>query len=231
MAGPEDGPGTEHGLPAGDVVPRGADVGPGGDRRADLDLDVGDDALGLAPRAAVPRVGVLHHHHRVRARRERRAGEDAHRLAGAHRRLRWRTGRDGADDRERHRSARHVGGADGEPVDGRVGERRDVLGRDHVDRRDASEGVGERDGDGPERPALGQHSPLARRRGGRGSQTALAHRAGRAIARSPGRRRRGRARTRPTRGGSRPWRRCRSGRGRRSSPACRGPPRAAPSRR
>ena len=101
-------------------------------------------------------LGVLHHHDGVGARRQRRAGHDAHGLA------RLRPASVGAAPAARtpttsqlDRRAGGVGGPHGVAVDGGVVERRDVLGRDATSSAvHAAERVAQ--GDGHERRAAGR---------------------------------------------------------------------------
>jgi hypothetical protein len=105
---------------------------------------VGADQDGVALDA-----GLLDRHHRVGPRRHRPAGHDADRAARLDGRQPAGAGEDLAGDPEADRGGLagpgQVGPADGEPVHGRVGERRQVLGRGHVVGQDAAEGVGQPD--------------------------------------------------------------------------------------
>ena len=113
--------------------------------------------------------GLLHRHHRVRPRGQRAAGHDADGRARLDGGQPAGPGEHLAGDLQGHRGrlagAGQVGPAHGEPVHGRVGERRQVLGRGDVGGQDAPDGVGQ-----PGLPDRERGQPLEHARPGLGER-------------------------------------------------------------
>ena len=129
-------------------------------------------ATGSRTRIASPsRVGVLLDQDRVGAVRHRRAGEDAHRLAGAERAGEALAGARHADDLKR-RAGRRLGGAHGVAVHGGGGEGRLRRARRKVVGEHAAGRIGERHGLGRQRLDAGEKPRAAPRRPEAGSSLA-----------------------------------------------------------
>ena len=132
LRGAEPGAARDDEVAGGDVFSGAAHVGAGPRR-----LPYPQQVAGL--------LRVLHLHHGVGARRERRAGHDLRRLTGLEPGIPPQAGRDVDDDRELAAARLELRAAHRVAVHRRVVERGDGLGRDDVVSRGAAERGPQRD--------------------------------------------------------------------------------------
>ena len=146
MSGRQHDAGREHELAGAHVLAGVAH----GRTRFDRTCDVHRGAIG-------GELGDLDHDGRVGARRHRRAGHDAHRLALVDRAVERGARGQRADHPQGHRHLGDVGRAHREAVDRGVRERRDGLGCDDLLGEHQAEGAPQRNRRGRAHAAPGQH--------------------------------------------------------------------------